>query len=73
MVARLEFCTVARWKDGEMVAEKLFYDRWGFCAKSECCNASLAPQAGYRRIDLFHVTAGWGISLTDNEKTSGRA
>lgn len=22
----LEFCTIARWKDGEIVEEKLFYD-----------------------------------------------
>ncbi len=27
---RLEFCTVARWKDGEIVEEKLFYDQVGF-------------------------------------------
>lgn len=26
----LEFCTVARWKDGEIVEEKLFYDQVGF-------------------------------------------
>jgi hypothetical protein len=26
----LEFCTVARWKDGEIVAEKLFYDQVSF-------------------------------------------
>jgi len=25
----LEFCTVARWKDGEIVEEKLFYDQIG--------------------------------------------
>ena len=26
----LEFCTVARWKDGEIVEEKLFYDQMSF-------------------------------------------
>ncbi len=26
----LEFCTVARWKDGEIVEEKLFYDQVSF-------------------------------------------
>src|SRR6266571_4420175 len=26
----LEFCTVARWKDGEIVEENLFYDQVGF-------------------------------------------
>jgi len=26
----LEFCTVARWKDGEIVEEKLFYDQISF-------------------------------------------
>jgi hypothetical protein len=26
----LEFCTVARWKQGEIVEEKLFYDQVGF-------------------------------------------
>jgi SnoaL-like polyketide cyclase len=26
----LEFCTVARWKNGEIVEEKLFYDQVGF-------------------------------------------
>ena len=26
----LEFCTVARWKGGEIVEEKLFYDQVGF-------------------------------------------
>jgi hypothetical protein len=26
----LEFCTVARWKDDEIVEEKLFYDQVGF-------------------------------------------
>ena len=26
----LEFCTVARWKDGEIVEKKLFYDQVGF-------------------------------------------
>jgi hypothetical protein len=25
----VEFCTVARWKDGEIVEEKLFYDLLG--------------------------------------------
>jgi len=25
-----EFCTVARWKDGEIVEENLFYDQVGF-------------------------------------------
>jgi len=29
-VFELEFCTVARWKDGEIVEEKLFYDQVGF-------------------------------------------
>lgn len=24
--AKLEFCTVATWKDGEIVEERLFYD-----------------------------------------------
>ena len=28
---------------------------------------------GYRGIESFSVTAGWGASLTDREKTSGRA
>ena len=26
----LDFCTVARWKDGEIVEENLFYDQVGF-------------------------------------------
>jgi hypothetical protein len=26
----LEFCTVAQWKNGEIVEEKLFYDLVGF-------------------------------------------
>jgi len=26
----LEFCTVARWKNGEIVEERLFYDQVGF-------------------------------------------
>lgn len=26
----LEFCTVARWKNGEIVEENLFYDQVGF-------------------------------------------
>jgi len=26
----LEFCTVARWKNGEIVEEKLFYDQVSF-------------------------------------------
>jgi hypothetical protein len=26
----LEFCTVAHWKNGEIVEEKLFYDLVGF-------------------------------------------
>ena len=26
----LEFCTVARWQDGEIVEENLFYDQVGF-------------------------------------------
>jgi hypothetical protein len=26
----LEFCTVARWKNGEIVEEKLFYDQVDF-------------------------------------------
>ena len=26
----LEFCTVALWKDGEIVEENLFYDQVGF-------------------------------------------
>lgn len=26
----LEFCTVARWKDGQIVEENLFYDQVGF-------------------------------------------
>ena len=25
-IAKLEFCTVATWKDGEIVEERLFYD-----------------------------------------------
>jgi hypothetical protein len=28
--AKLEFCTVATWKDGEIVEERLFYDVVGF-------------------------------------------
>jgi hypothetical protein len=28
--ARLEFCTVATWKNGEIVEERLFYDVVGF-------------------------------------------
>lgn len=28
--AKLEFCTVATWKDGEIVEERLFYDVIGF-------------------------------------------
>lgn len=27
---KLEFCTIARWKDGEIVEEKLFYDQVSF-------------------------------------------
>ncbi|HEY6807261.1 MAG TPA: ester cyclase [Myxococcales bacterium] len=26
----LEFCTVARWRNGEIVEERLFYDQVGF-------------------------------------------
>ena len=26
----LEFCTVARWENGEIVEENLFYDQVGF-------------------------------------------
>ena len=26
----LEFCTVARWQNGEIVEENLFYDQVGF-------------------------------------------
>jgi hypothetical protein len=26
----LQFCTVARWKDGEIVEERLFFDQVGF-------------------------------------------
>lgn len=26
----LQFCTVARWKNGEIVEENLFYDQVGF-------------------------------------------
>jgi hypothetical protein len=29
----LEFCTVAHWKNGEIVEEKLFYDLVGFMAQ----------------------------------------
>ena len=29
-IAKMEFCTVAHWKDGEIVEEKLFYDLMGF-------------------------------------------
>ena len=28
-MAKMEFCTVAHWKDGEIVEEKLFYDLMG--------------------------------------------
>ena len=28
--AKLEFCTVATWKDSEIVEERLFYDVVGF-------------------------------------------
>lgn len=28
--AKLEFCTVATWKNGEIVEERLFYDVVGF-------------------------------------------
>jgi len=28
--ANLEFCTVATWKDWEIVEERLFYDVFGF-------------------------------------------
>ena len=28
--AKLEFCTVANWKNGEIVEERLFYDVVGF-------------------------------------------
>jgi hypothetical protein len=30
----LEFCTVARWKNGEIVEERLFYDQVGFLRQS---------------------------------------
>jgi hypothetical protein len=30
----LEFCTVARWKNGEIVEEKLFYDQSASCGRS---------------------------------------
>jgi hypothetical protein len=29
-MAKLEFCTVATWKDGEIVEERKFYDLVGF-------------------------------------------
>jgi len=28
--AKLEFCTVAKWTNGEIVEERLFYDVFGF-------------------------------------------
>ncbi|MEM3076496.1 MAG: hypothetical protein QXW38_02635 [Candidatus Nitrosotenuis sp.] len=37
----MEFCTVAHWKDGEIVEEKLFYDVVGMMKQLVSCKKIL--------------------------------
>jgi SnoaL-like polyketide cyclase len=45
----LEFCTVARWKDGEIVEENLFYDQVGFLRQNRRTLTRLTPATRFSR------------------------
>ena len=48
--SRLEFCTVARWKNGEIVEENLFYDQVGFLRADRRAVGSRSPGSSQRGV-----------------------